>query len=247
MSDQTIGASPWKGPFEPSVLCMCPAEHEANDAFHCVRGRSATEDEERFLCKLLFVVLPQYANCGKKEPVSTCSNCVYAFTYGLPLYIVVPLCNFKTFLPLCPLPGNSYNVRRTGDDARPKTDDQHAGHRHKCFLLTASSFPYSLKLAQEDRVLPDRNPGVLNEGCPDKSRTHTGNPPFPGSLPRGVFTRRQPYKASYLLPTCETPQILSYLQHQPDGGKPSYPGNAPGDLKGLSVPLLPAELPEGCS
>src|SRR3974390_3261707 len=48
------------------------SEHEANDAFTCVRGRSATpwSREEKVLYTLLFVVLPQVSTCGKKEPVS---------------------------------------------------------------------------------------------------------------------------------------------------------------------------------
>jgi hypothetical protein len=39
---------------------------EADDAFHGVRGRSATlaRKEKRLLCNLLFVVAPQDAGCG---------------------------------------------------------------------------------------------------------------------------------------------------------------------------------------
>ena len=112
------------------------------------------KDKERFLCNLLFVVLPQYASCGKKEPASTHSyNVTYVFTCTRPLYAVVPLCNLKTFLsPPDPLlPGNSHCVRCAGDDACPKTYYQHPGHCYNCLLLTASSSPYAHELPKKDR------------------------------------------------------------------------------------------------
>jgi len=98
-SYQSMAVTPLDDPFEPSV--MSRAEHEANDALQRVRDRSAPpllEDEERFLCNLLFVVLPQYASCGKREPVSTYSHDV-GVTFRRTLYTVVPLDNREDLSP----------------------------------------------------------------------------------------------------------------------------------------------------
>ena len=162
-----------------------------------------------------------------------------------------PLFRFVTLRPFSlrlihMLPANSYYIRCIGDYTRPKTYYQHPGHCYNSFFLTACSSPYSHELSEEDRILADCYPQVLNEGSPDEPRPHTGDAPFPRCFTGGVLTLCQPHKAGYFLSACETGQILSQFQHQPDGGKPPDPRSAPGYLEGFSVPLLTAELTEGC-
>lgn len=153
------------------------------------------------------------------------------FTCECPLYAVVPLYKLKTFLlytivqrTTYPLSNNSYRVPRIGDDARTKTGDQHSGHRHKGLLLASCSSPYPPELIQEYRVLPDGNPGALNESCPYESRSHAGNLSLPRRLSGGVFTRDKSYKAGYLLGAGKARQVFSQFQDQPDGSDPSDAG-----------------------
>jgi len=84
------------------IVYVLLAEHSANDAFKCVRGRRATPGprEEKVLYNLLSVVWPQVSTCGKKEPMSTHCNPRPAPQEVLRCTRLVPHGDFKTLSPL---------------------------------------------------------------------------------------------------------------------------------------------------